>query len=236
VFRYLDRRRLGGGGAIIAVVGGDGSGKSTAVEGLHEWLAPVFETQTVHMGKPGWSASTIVVLGLLKAARVLHVLPHESRGGPVRGASVHDSLRFTDYVRRSLTARDRYLAYRRVRRGADEGSLVIADRFPLPQITLMDGGAGLTPGEGAGIASRWLAGMANSYYARMRSPEVLIVLRVDPGIAVRRKTEENEVSVRARTTEIWNLDWSGTHAQVVDASQSREDVLRIVKDRVWSSL
>ena len=46
---------------MITIVGGDGSGKSTAVDGLYEWLAPEFDTTRVHMGKPRWSLLTVAV-------------------------------------------------------------------------------------------------------------------------------------------------------------------------------
>lgn len=229
-------RTLVGGGAIIAVVGGDGSGKSTAVDGLHEWLRPTFRVRKVHMGKPDRSLASVVGTTALRAAR----LPQAVRGGrrPERsdrraGAGPPGLSRL---LNKTFMARDRYLAYRRSRRFASNGGLVVADRFPLSQINLMDGGGGvLVSGDEHGLRPR-LARKVNDYYARIRPPEVLLVLRVDPEVAVGRKTDETEESVRARSTEIWELDWTGTGAHVVDAGQSREDVLRELKRRVWSLL
>ena len=46
------RKRLVHGGALVVIAGGDGAGKSTAVQGLSRWLAKDFDTMPVHMGKP----------------------------------------------------------------------------------------------------------------------------------------------------------------------------------------
>ena len=43
-------------------------------------------------------------------------------------------------VRQVLTARDRFLTYRRARRFVSSAGLVVSDRYPLPQVELMDGG------------------------------------------------------------------------------------------------
>ena len=67
-------------------------------------------------------------------------------------------------------------------------------------------------------------------------PELVFVLMVDPEIAVERKTDESPDSVRMRSAEVWNIDWSETGVVVIDASQSKEDVLSELKTIIWSKL
>jgi hypothetical protein len=62
------------------------------------------------------------------------------------------------------------------------------------------------------------------------------VLLVDPSLAVQRKTDEDAISVRERSTEIWNLSWEDGGAYVVDGSQSKADVLAELKALLWSQL
>jgi hypothetical protein len=84
--------------------------------------------------------------------------------------------------------------------------------------------------------ARILVRKEESYYDRITPPELMIVFRVDPEIAVRRKTDEDASSVRERSTEIWELDWTATGAHVIDASKTKKDVLAEVKALIWSEL
>jgi hypothetical protein len=74
------------------------------------------------------------------------------------------------------------------------------------------------------------------YYERILPPEALFVLRVDPEVAVLRKPEEPASYVRARGRVIWEADWSGTEARVVDVSRPLPDVLDDLKALAWSVL
>jgi hypothetical protein len=144
-------------------------------------------------------------------------------------------------------ARDRYWTYLKARRFAATGGLVILDRFPLPQIQLMDGpqserfisqlmaGPLISPHRASRFA-RILVRLEERYYRSIVPPELLFVLRVDPEIAVQRKTGEDAISVRERSAEIWELNWEHTDAHLIDASKSKRDVLRALKALIWSEL
>jgi thymidylate kinase len=75
-----------------------------------------------------------------------------------------------------------------------------------------------------------------SYYDQIVTPELLIVLRVDPEVAVQRKTDEDATFVRERNTEIWELEWAHTEANTIDASKSLPDVLAELKALTWLEL
>ena len=81
-----------------------------------------------------------------------------------------------------------------------------------------------------------LAKWEKSYYEQINLPDLLMVLKVEPEIAVQRKRDETEVAVRARSTEVWKLDWGGKSALVIDAGLTREEVLSQVKALVWAHL
>ena len=63
-----------------------------------------------------------------------------------------------------------------------------------------------------------------------------IVLRVDPEIAVRRKTDEDADYVRSRSLEVWELDLAESGALVVDADRPKADVLSDLQSIIWSEL
>ena len=51
-----------------------------------------------------------------------------------------------------------------------------------------------------------------------------------------RKSDEDAVHVMARSREVWEADWHGTGAHIVDANRSKEEVLAEIKALVCSEL
>jgi thymidylate kinase len=236
--RGSQKNRLAGGGALIGITGGDGSGKSTALVALGNWLRPEFDVRLVHLGKPRWSATTVVARGSLKMA-VLGVggLARLVRVAPVRRLAARvETYRPLFWL--VCTARDRHNAYRHARRFAAEGGLVLCDRYPHPRLRSMEAPliASRTVEGPDNRLVRAMIGLEERYHRAIAPPELLVVLRVDPDIAVERKTEEKPEVVRARGAEVWNIDWHGSHARVIDASQPADAVARELKALVWSSL
>ena len=239
IFKKEARKQMARGGLIVAVVGGDGAGKTTVVEEVIKWLADDFAVKRFHMGKPAWSVLTIFVRGLLKIGRSLGFYPFMK--AEILYTHAADLLAFPGYpwlIREICTARDRYITYRKARRFATNGGFVILDRFPLQQIQFMDGPqvarmSGKIPGT---KLLRFLIRLEEGYYQKIVLPDLLIVLLADPEVAVRRKTDEDQGEVRARSTEIWELDWEQTPAVVINANRSKEEVLSDVKEILWSQL
>lgn len=237
VLRRRTRKTLVGGGAVVALVGGDGSGKSSAVEAVERTFGRTFVTQRVHLGKPRRSALTVALKGPLVAGRAVGLFPStrtpawESREGVTEPTVAW-------LLWHALNARDRRREYARARRVAAAGGIVVCDRYPLPEITLMDGARTATVGARDGLprTARALAELERRSYAAIAHPDVLVVLRVHPAVAVARRTDEDPDFVRRRNEEVWERDWTTTTAVVVDAEQPREAVLRQVLSAVWSRL
>ena len=224
---------------MIAVVGGDGAGKTTAVAALAEWLGEFFSTHVLHLGKPPrsfYGASLKGCVAVLRGVGLLRRpwLPHYPQ------PSEHGD-RVPSYawlLWQYLTAHDRYREYRRARSLATRGDLVVCDRFPTPHITLMDGSrTQWIKQDGLGVIAKTLVAKERDYYARISSPDLLIVLSVDPDTAVARKQGVDPADfVRPRADEVYNTDWSSVNAVVLDASQRKEDVLAQLRRCVWERL
>jgi thymidylate kinase len=234
------RKRLVHGGALIAIVGGDGAGKSTAVQAVSRWLAEHFDTMPVHMGKPPRSWFTFVVDGVIRFSRlVTRLTGRKRRSRRSTGSSLYTSIGPLQSLRYVCTARDRYRTHVRARRFTSDGGIAICDRYPLSQIKGMDGPRlGYLEERARSLSrlARFLARLEATYYRQISAPDFLIVLRVHPDIAVRRKVDEDAESVRTRSQEIWELEWQQAYAHVVDASRSQAKVLSELKSLIWSKL
>jgi thymidylate kinase len=234
-FKYTPKNRFANGGLFISIIGGDGAGKTTIIDELYEWLSGKFEVKKIHLGKPVWSWATTVIRGILKIGTLLRLYPFE---GDVYEESFQ-SHGYPWFIRAVCTARDRYLTYFQGRRFSSNGCLVLCDRYSLPGFMKMDG----PQCEFANMASKetnwflnFLVIKEKAYYQQIKLPDLLIVLKVDPEIAIQRKPEETEISVRARSTEVWELDWDKVSAVTINANRSKKEILCQVKALVWEYL
>jgi thymidylate kinase len=221
------------GGLLVAVVGGDGSGKTTAVDRLVDALEEAFVVARIHLGKPPRGLARrlmrrVIALGGRRGRFEWFSLPawHEFESSPGTAHAVWHW----------LIARDRMRLYTRARRLAGRGQIVVSDRFPLATITRMDGPrtGSVTAGEQTWPA-RWFAAREQAIYRAIRPPDVLIVLRVDPEVAVARRPEQDPLFVRHRAEEIWSATW-GPAATVIDAGQLPEVVAEEAIAAVWRRL
>jgi thymidylate kinase len=251
IFRSLSKYTPETGGVMVAIVGGDGAGKSTVIDTLYTWLKKNFEITRVHMGRPAWSRITIAIRSILKIGQILGLYPLETSFEETLVQKSKISPGFPYLIREVCRARDRYWNYVKARRFAARGGIVLFDRFPLDQIQLMDGPqAGrfireLEAGPCANLPlspkvtnrlARLLVNMEENYYHQMAFPDLVTVLRLNPDTAVKRKAEENPVAVHMRSNEIWQIDWDQTRVKVIDASRPKDEVASELKSLIWSLL
>lgn len=240
-FTQLPRRRLNRGGALIAIVGGDGAGKTTAVESVYRWLGADLDVVNVHLGKPDWSRTTRLVRLLLKVARAVTRTPYIDWATVLYEGhrQVNGLAAYCLALRALCLARDLYCSYSAARRMATNGRLVVCDRFPLAAVRWMDAphiDQLLRLQERPSRLLRWLARQEKRYFQAILPPELLLVLRLDPAIAALRRSDESQQPVLARNQGIWDVDWTQMNAWVVDASQPAAQVHAELKAGVWAKL
>jgi hypothetical protein len=241
--RWLPARpsglRLARGGGVIALVGGDGAGKSTCARELGAWLGQAFATRTVNLGWPRRSLASLAVGGTLRAgALVARLLGGEPLEGPAWSA---DERRFPGYLavlRHVCNARDRHRLYVGIQQFTGAGGVVLCERYPLWEQQPLDGWCvrDLVSDAPNRRLATLLRETEEGYYRRMTPPDQVIVLRLEPELAVRRKPAEPPDYVRRRAAVIWRIDWGSTRAHVVDAGRPLADVLAELRRVIWAEL
>lgn len=242
------------GGAVVAFVGPEATGKSTLVAESRDWLGSVFAVRTVHAGKPPstWLTWPLNV-GLpllrelvpqLRTSRLeRHVAPKKPHQAPreIKGAT---SLMYA--LRAVSLAWDRRHLLVRVRRAAANGEIVICDRYPSDTIGTMDSPRLREQPNERGIVAgvfNWLARLERQLYRQIPPPDLVLRLNVSIKTAQQRnrdrikpgKEPDAYVESRHRHSREWQR--SGTkYIHDIDTEQSLKDTILCVKKAIWETL
>lgn len=223
---------------MIAFVGPDGSGKSTAIENIDRWLGGFLNITLGHMGKPPKSLTSRVVDRLVSLVeRMTGSTSPPARTPPdreVAGGSTLHSLYAWQLCR---LARDRKRESDRFARATRHGEIILCDRYPMPGLTSMEGTHGHRLHKARGrLARRWIR-LERNVHDSIARPDLSIGLRVAPEMAASRQPDDGPEFVSFRADEFFVF--SEANAQmlsVVDASEPIDDVSRRVRRLVWNAL
>ncbi len=238
------------GGTMVALVGADGSGKSTVSESLEQWLSWKLEVRRCYLGSKAPSRlSSGLYLGFRALRRSTRTAEGWSVGGPVIArplASGRDAMLALHHL---SIGRDRSRRYRRALRDAHTGRIVIFDRFPMESLSterdhrLLDGPQiGALLDGSMGPVTRALARAEERMYRRFRLPDHLVLLEVSPEVSIGRKPDHKPEVIAAKsraTLELATLaETAGEipHVIRVDADRPLDQVLLDIKRELWDVL
>lgn len=234
--RPLKRKTLVGDGIYLAVVGADGSGKSTLTDDLVCWLDWKLECRKLYFGQP---KSSVVVKGLRRAKKIPAYLAARllrsvdgSRTAPELGRSI----RVIDGLVWGYIARRRRRLDDEARRRARAGEIVIAERFPLQEFWEMDipmDGPRLDGKTSEDGMLRLLSRYERGQYDRIGAPDRTFVLRAGLETLRARKPDTPELEHAAKARAVLRLPATATR-DVLDAEKSYDDVLAEARFRLWS--
>jgi hypothetical protein len=228
----------------IALVGADGSGKSTAARALAGWLGWKVDVRVHYLGSKSPSRRSRWSYVAFRALRRGHRAATGRTGPWSAGARALEAMR-------DLALGAHYLAIghdraRRVlagRRDARSGRLVIFDRFPLMALSeeedhlVLDGPRirrSLRP-EGGLIGS--LADREERLYRRFGLPDRLVILEVSPRVASGRKPDHMPQILVAKSRAARALADVAERRHVpvvrIDADRPLDEVLLHLKRSLW---
>jgi len=223
-------KRAAGKGGVIALVGCDGSGKTSTVSRLLAALSGHFDVRVLHMGRPG-------------AMRWIVSWSRRRRSPSVRAAST--DRRPTDSVLRQAgrcaLAWYRLAAARQAHRWAQQGVIVLCDRYP----SLSPGMDGPTESNriGSSPIHRWLAKLEARLYQQLPPADAVIELTVPLEILhARLQTrgdrldEQQRRLLLARLMQVSSRVIPSQSRFAIDASDSQEEMAKRVMTHLWHIL
>ncbi|MGZ8159302.1 MAG: hypothetical protein ACXWT1_02875 [Methylobacter sp.] len=251
--RFIGKKKnktLNSGGAIIAIVGADATGKSTLVSETSRWLGSVFATKTVHVGKP---PSTWLMMPFRVALPLMRrLLPHlrrswvSDKNHKVSPSAGQASASLIYAVRAVALAWDRYQLLIKVRRWAANGMIIVCDRYPTETLEAMDSPRLQEHPNGNGIKTRLynrLARIENRIYKQMPPPDVVLGLKVSIETAKQRNRNRREVGMddedylETRHQQAGKWHKHGTkYSYDIDTEMSLEETILNVKRSIWEAL
>lgn len=229
-------------GLSLALVGVDGAGKTTISRELAAWLDWKLDVHTYYLGskQPSWMSETSYLL--FRMARRTHRSISKLLGEKSFISRLVEALRqsflYSHYL---FTGYDRYRRYRAGDRYAQNGSIILYDRFPLeapldgPQIHLASENY---PGTIADTFSR----LERRLYRQIQMPDLLLVLEVSPEVSLERKPDHDWEAIEAKKIALGKLASlveaapKKVRVSYINASLPLETVLGQIKQEIWGAL
>jgi thymidylate kinase len=227
-------------GAILALSGTDGAGKSSMVRELDSFLGQHFATRRFHLGTPIPTCLTWPLrpfLAILRKSKTKaqnkgyqqFSLDKEKAGG--------NSLLWA--LRYSILAYERYQSSRNAAAVSLHGAIAICDRYPSLSFNKMD-----SPriASGGSMIVQKMRQFETQLYRNMAHADCLIYLGVSPETAIARNrmrsknNKETDSLIAQRHKENKHLAFCANRIVHVDADGPFPSVLKAIKKIAWDSL
>ena len=217
---------------LIAVVGCDGSGKSTVTEELQSWLSEFQPTVICHLGKQsgnmgrtleGWP---LIGKKLRKAVEV-----KTTKAKAEKGPDLITAIGIYAFVLR------RSKRFRRMIRLRRAGNMILTDRFPQVERAIAIDGLQLEKARKTGMIG-WLGRSERQRFDAMvtQLPDLMLRLNVSLDVAFARKPDHRYESLKRKITNLSLLNYQGAPIVEIDADAPLEEVLTKAKDAIAQML
>jgi thymidylate kinase len=238
------------GGAVIAFVGPEATGKSTLLADAESWLGAHFTVRRVHAGKPPSTYLTAVPNLLLPAlrslfpgqrsTRVTASLAPDLEERPATRAGKPFPMLFG--IRSVLLAHDRRALLTRAYASAANGVIVLSDRYPSVEPGAVDGAQlshehAAVPGGGL---RRRLAALEDRLYRGIPPPDLVVYLTAPLEVALERNRErtksEPESYVLSRHARSSSLEFERTTVHRLATDRPLDEVTSELRRVIWTAL
>jgi len=222
---------------LIAIVGCDGSGKSTISDELLVWLKGYGPAATAHLGKQqgntGRSIANLPLAGNFLGRFI------ERKASTVRKSRTVNKApdTFPAIVMYAFTLR-RMRRFRRMMALRHQGLIIIADRYPQLDIPSASDSTDMTVSAQGNRFVNWLAQRELAAFEWMTSyrPDLVIRLNVDLDTAFARKPDHSREGLERKIKNIPQFTFNGAPIADIDATQPLAEVVAAAKAAVTKTL
>lgn len=206
---------------IIAVIGSDGSGKSTVCEHLINCVQKYGPAVRIHLGKQAGNVERAVVKLPLMGKALNKTIKHNKVKSAKKLPGPVPALVIMSFVFRRLLRFRRMLACHR------RGLIVLADRYPQIQIPGAYDGTVFPANVTGSRFVLWLAGLERSSFSWMANhkPDLVIKLNVDLDVACARKPDHRREALAKKIAVTPQLTFDGSQLVDIDANKPLDEVL-----------
>ena len=235
------------GGAVIAIVGPEATGKSTLLAELRNWLGEHFAVNQIHAGKPKSTLLTFIPNLLVPALRFFLPTYRSSRIETQHASEeeVQNSQKvypIISAIRSVLLAYDRRALLTRAFARSSNGSIVLCDRYP-----------SLSPGSPDGPQLSQFPILKDQYpiqyrlsriekqiYEEIPPPDLVVLLTVPIEVAILRNRNRGKVEpedfVRLRHGQSSSLEFEKSQVYKINTDQPLDKTILDVKRAIWNVL
>ena len=210
---------------LIAIVGTDGSGKSTVADALLAWMREQRPSALHHLGKQTGHIGRAIAQWPLVGRRLDRTIVRKAGVAPnSKGPDTLGAIVIFAFSMRRVRRFRRMLADRR------RGIAILADRFPQTAVPGPMDGLGLSRAAPTGLP-RLLARRERAHYEWMEQykPDLVLRLNVDLATALARKPDHRPSSLETKINDVPRLTFNGAPIVDLDATLPLAEVLAQAK-------
>ena len=221
---------------LIAIIGCDGSGKSTVSEEILNWVQGYGPAVAAHLGKQsgniGRAIAQLPLIGSLLDKFIARKTDSTRAQREKKTPGLLVALIIYAFSLRRLRRFKRMMAQRH------QGLIIVTDRYPQLEFPGAYDGTGLSVAAPGNCFIRWLARRERVLYEWMTSyrPDLVIRLNVDLDTACARKPDHRRELLRDKVAITPQLTFNGAPIVEIDSTQPLAQVLAEAKVAVANTL
>lgn len=221
---------------LIAIIGCDGSGKSTVSEAVLDWVRRFGPAEAAHLGKQsgniGRALARLPLIGNALDRLIAKKTDSTRAQRDKKTPGLFTALVIYAFSLRRLRRFKRMLAMRH------RGLIIVTDRFPQLDLPGAYDGTGLSVAAPGNALVRWLARRERVLYEWMTSyrPDLVLRLNVDLDTACARKPDHRRELLAEKVAATPLLTFNGAPIVEIDSTRPLPEVLAAAQEAVSRAL